>query len=323
MAPRRSAFDDKLDRLRELAALPAAQAAPELRRLLADPNTYLVNEAARITAELELPELVPDLAAAFQRILAGPASADKGCHCKNRLVESLMRLDASTPEVYLAGLKHVQMEFSVPPPVDAASTLRGLSAHALVRMDYPGAAFLVAPLLLDTEPNTRAAAADALAATGEELCGAVLHVKMLAGDSEVDVRGACYRGMLALAPRRYLPVVAAKLAEGEETAAIALGESRQPEALPVLKEALEKGGPEMQESVLLGIALLRSEAANAFLIELVAQAPEARAVGAVEALALHRHDARLVSRVREAAAPRRSRRLAKAVEEKFGREDGG
>jgi HEAT repeat protein len=323
MAPRRSAFDDKLDRLRELAALPAMQAAPELRRLLAEPNAYLVNEAARITAELELPELVPDLVAAFQRILAGPASADKGCHCKNRLVESLMRLDANTPEVYLAGLKHVQMEFSVPLPVDAASALRGLSAHALVRMDHPDAAFLVAPLLLDPEPNTRAAAADALAVTGEELCGAVLHVKMLAGDSEAEVRGACYRGMLALAPRRYLPVVTAELAKGEEAAAIALGESRQPEALPALKKALETGGPQMQDSVLLGIALLRSEVANAFLLELVAQAPEVRAIGAVEALALHRHDARLVARVREAAAPRRSRRLAKAIDEKLGREGGG
>jgi HEAT repeat protein len=323
MPPRRNAFDDKLDRLRALASLPAAQAAPELRRLLADPNAYLVNEAARVTAELELPELIPDLVAAFQRILAAPAAVDKGCHCKNRLVEALMRLDASAPEVYLAGLKHVQMEFSVPPPVDTAAVLRGLSAHALVRMDYPGAAFLVAPLLLDPEPSTRAAAADALAGTGEELCGAILHVKMLAGDEEPDVRGACYRGMLALAPRRYLPVVAAALAKGEEAAAIALGESRQPEALPALKDALETGGPEMQDSVMLGIALLRSEAANAFLVELVRDAPEVRAIAAAHALALHRHDARLVARVREAAAPRRSRKLAKAIEEKFGKESGG
>jgi HEAT repeat protein len=128
--------------------------------------------------------------------------------------------------------------------------------------------------------------------------------------------------MLALAPRRYLPVVAAELAKGEEAAAIALGESRQPEALPALKDALETGGAEMQETVLLGIALLRSEAANAFLVELVRDAPEGRAIAAAHALALHRHDARLVARVREAAAPRRSRKLAKAIEDKFGKESG-
>lgn len=319
MASRRTSFDDKLARVKDVASLPPAAAARELRRLLVDPNGYLVGEAAKVAADLELRELVPDLAAACTRLLAAPMAADKGCHGKQRLVQALIGFDAAVPEVYLAGLRHVQKEPAFGPPIDTASSLRALCAHALVRIDHPGAALEVAPLLMDPEPDTRAGAADALAATGEEVCAAILHVKAMAGDKEPDVLGACYRGMLALAPRRYLRVVAEALAAGEESAAIALGESRLPGALPLLQEALEGLGGALQDGVLLGIALLRSEEANAYLVQLVEEGPEGRAAAAVEALALHRHDEKLAARVREAAEKRNSRRVLRALEEKFGR----
>jgi hypothetical protein len=320
MASRRNTFDDKLARLRALGTLPPPKAIAELRALLTDANGYLVGEAAKAAASLELRELIPDLAAAFPRLLAAPTAADKGCQGKYALVEALVALDADTPEVYLAGMRHVQLEPTYGPPVDTAATLRGLCAHALVRIDHRGAVQDIAPLLHDAEPVTRAAAADALASTNNPLCGAVLHVKVLAGDAEADVLGACYRGLLALEPQRYLPLVAAALDRGEEAAAIALGESRRPEALSVLQKALDAGGARMQDTVLLGISLLRSEAAITFLVELVAEAPEGRAAAALGALALHRHDTRASARVREAVAARGSRRLARALEEHFGKE---
>jgi hypothetical protein len=71
------------------------------------------------------------------------------------------------------------------------------------------------------------------------------------------------------------------LGEGEEIAAIALGESRLPEALAALKDALNLASSKTQDSILLGLALLRSEEANAFLIEVVEQASEARAAAAM------------------------------------------
>lgn len=319
MATRRTSFDDKLARLKEFAANPPAAAAHELRRYLTDPNGYLVGEAARIATDLELRELIPDLAAACTRLIAAPMTADKGCHGKKLLVQALIAFDAATPEVYLAGLRHVQKEPAFGPPIDTASTLRGLCAHALVRMDHRDAALEVAPLLMDPEPDTRSAAADALAATGEEVCAAILHVKTMAGDKEPDVLGACYRGMLALSPRRYLRVVATALKEEEqESAAIALGESRLPEALPALQEALQGAGGSLQNTVLLGIALLRSEEANAYLVRLVKEAPEGRAAAAVEALALHRHDEKLAAQVRSAVEERGSRKVSRAWEERFG-----
>jgi hypothetical protein len=318
MTSRRGTFNDKLDKIHALADLPPAQAAPELKRALADSNGYLVGEAAKIAVKLELGALAPDLAAAFMRLLAAPMEADKGCHGKKNLIEALLALDADAPEAYLAGLRYTQPEPAFGGTVDTASGLRGLCAHALVRMDHPAAELEVAPLLMDPEPDTRALAADALAHAGEEICGAILHVKALAGDKEPDVLGACYRGMLALAPRRYMSFVASALASGEEIAAIALGESRLPEALTALKSGLTTARGTAQDTVLLGVALLRLEEANAFLIELIERAPEPRAAAAIGALALHRHNEALAAKVRAVVEARGSKRLLRTLEERFG-----
>ncbi|MCC6558098.1 MAG: hypothetical protein IT372_34555 [Polyangiaceae bacterium] len=316
-----SGFDAKLARVRALADLAPAAAAPELRRFLGDDAGYLVGEAAKITAAHELRDLIPDLSAAFTRLAAAGAASDRGCQGKKRIVEALLALDARAHEVYLAGLRLVQREGSYGPPVDTASTLRGLCAHALVHVDYPDAVLEVAPLLMDPEPEARAEAAAALGSSGAELCGAILHVKVLAGDREPDVLGACYKGLLRLAPRRYLPVVTGALDSGEavEAAAIALGESRLPEALPALRRALAIGAAgRSEDSVLLAIALLRSDEASSFLLDLVAHAPEGRAADALAALALHRHDERIAARAREAVSARGSKRLERALEERFG-----
>ncbi|EYF06753.1 hypothetical protein [Chondromyces apiculatus] len=352
--PRASSFDDKLARIRALEGEPAVTATAELRRYLGEANGFLSGEAAKVAAAMELSSLAPDVAEALLRLLRAGTEADKGCFGKRQLVEALMAFDASTPEALLVGLRHVQKEPAYGGPIDTAATLRGLCAHALVQMHFRWAELEVAPLLMDPEPETRTAAAEALAASGETSWAAALHVKVLAGDAEPEVLGACYRGLLALDARRYLPLVAKVLGEGEaggagaESAAIALGESRLPEALEVLKEALGKGsrgkgggsgrgegrgqgegrgrGEEsgrgganlrLVESVLLGVALLRSEEANAFLVTQVAEAHEAHAVAAVAALAMHRHDARLMVQVREVAEQRGSRRLREAVEEKL------
>jgi HEAT repeat protein len=324
MASRRTAsgFDDKLARIAALADLPPASAAPELRRFLTDALGYLVGEAAKITAELELRDLVPDLAAAFTRLIAAPAASDKGCHGKNRLVEALLKLDADAPEVYLAGLRYVQREPAFGEPIDTAAPLRGLCAHALFQIDHRDAIFEVTPLLMDREPETRSEAAAALGNSGLEVCGALLHLKVLTGDREPDVLGACFKGLLRLAPRRYLPVVAAALASGQataEAAAIALGESRLPEALPLLKQAIASAGASrLDEGLFLGLALLRSDDANAHLLSLIERAPEGRAAAAVNALALHRHDERLSAQVRAAVAARKSAKLQRTFEDRFG-----
>jgi len=316
MAARRSSFDDKLARLQEIGRSGDERAAPELARFLTETNAFLVVEAAKIAAKLELRKLAPDLDAAFERLRKG---SDPGCRGKAQIVESLIVLEADSLPVYYAGLKHVQREPYGTTFIDAAAGLRGLCAHALVRMDVPGAAFDVAPLLFDQEEVTRLGAAEALAQTGEELCAALLYSRVLAGEVDTDVLCGCYKGMLSLAPRRYLPIVGEALSAGREAAALALGESRLPQALPYLQKALDSPVSDIEDAVLLGIALLRSEEATSFLLEVISNAPEVRATRAIEALALHRHEMNLVSRAEVKVAARKSKKLSRIFLEKFGK----
>jgi HEAT repeat protein len=321
--PRRpTPFDDKRARIAALAEAAPGAAAPELRRFLADRNGYLAGEAAGVTAKLELRELAPDLAAALARLLGEGAAADKGCHGKKRILEALLGFEADARDVYLAALRHVQAEPAFGGPIDTAAPLRGLAAHALVQIDHPAALAEITPLLVDPEPIVRAEAAHAIGRSGLEGAGPVLHLKVLAGDAEPDVLQSAYAGLLRVDARRYLPVAAAGLEGGgpaADAAALALGESRLPEAFPVLKQALSgPDGPRAQGTLLMAIALLRSDEAIDLLVSRVEKAPEAEAIAALSALALHRHDPKIAGRARDAAAARGSRRLLAALREHLG-----
>lgn len=182
---------------------------------------------------------------------------------------------------------------------------------------------LVTPLLVDPEAVVRAEAAHALGRSGNDAAGPVLHLKALVGDAEPDVLQSAYTGLLRLAARSYLPVVAAALRDASapvaEAAALALGESRLREALPILKEALDGARRDSERrSLLTAIALLRSDEAIDLLVSLVEKAPEAAAATALAALALHRHDPRIAERVRRVVDARGSRRLREVLREHLG-----
>lgn len=324
MAARKLAlsFDDKRARIAALAGQPPALATAELRKYLGDRTAYLVGAAAEVAHELELRDLVPDLAAAFERLLVDGATHDKGCVAKARILEALLAFDAEVPSVYLAGVRYLQTEPGFPKGIDTAAAVRGLSAHGLVQLDHPAALLELAPLLVDPEPLARTEAARALGRSGLEAAGALLHLKALAGDTEPDALQAIYEGLLRLLPNRYLKVVAAAArgeGAGAEAAVLALGESRLRDALPFLRDALAAAeAPRARQSVLMAIALHRSDEASELLLAMLEKAPEAHAVAAIIALALHRHDPRLAERARKAVEARGSSRMAGAFREQFG-----
>jgi hypothetical protein len=320
-APR--SFDEKRARIAALATAPPAVAEAELRRFLGDRNGYLCGDAARMAGELRLTALVPDLAAAFHRLLQDPVKSDKGCPGKLRIVEAMLALDRHDRGVYLAGIRHVQREPAFPEAVDAAAPLRGVCAHALVHSSDPDALVEVGPLLGDPEASTRAEAASALGADGSPAAGALLHLKVRLGDPEPNVISACFRALLRISPDRYLPVVAAALADHDgglgEVAALAIGEARAPGGLAILTSAFRATVTgRLREGILVGVALLRSEESSAFLIDLVARAAESEVVPALTALALHRHDEALAARVRAAVTARKSRRIEAIFLDRFG-----
>ena len=79
-----------LEALRESAGAPAT--VDSLRKALANRNNYVVAKASKITAELGLRALIPDLLAALDRFFIDPVKSDPQCWAKNALVQALASL---------------------------------------------------------------------------------------------------------------------------------------------------------------------------------------------------------------------------------------
>src|SRR6185312_11242080 len=85
-------------------------------------------------------------------------------------------------------------------------------AAALFETRYPFALLEATALLADREPNARSGVASVLGDVGGQGAEALLRLKVLAGDGESDVLGACLSGLLRADFARGLPFVVAKMA---------------------------------------------------------------------------------------------------------------
>ncbi|HEY6248673.1 MAG TPA: hypothetical protein VI685_01865, partial [Candidatus Angelobacter sp.] len=106
---------DRLSALRANAGTSGAT-AQELRAFLKNRSNLVVARAAKIAGELRATELLPDLVAAFHRLMKDPAKMDKGCAATTQIVGALHEMDYTEPEIYLVGIHHVQMEGAFGPP---------------------------------------------------------------------------------------------------------------------------------------------------------------------------------------------------------------
>jgi HEAT repeat protein len=310
---------DRLGALKNEAGDPAA--AAELKVFLKNRSNLVVAKAANISGQARATELVSDLVEAFHRLMKDPSKLDKGCAATTEIASALYELDYTEPEVFLRGIHHVQMEGSFGPPLDAAAKLRAISALGLARTRHPAAMDEIVPLLVDEWPEARMGAVRALAVNGGAAGALLLKLKILTGESEPQVLGECFSGLLAAAPERSLPLVAgfidSKNMAVAEAALMALGSSRLPEALEPLKAKLERtaaGG--LRRVVLLAIATIRSEAAIEFLLALLGECTAAMAQEVLSALAFFRSNERVRSQVESVVV----RRNEKSVSEVFAQE---
>lgn len=323
MTARRS-LDDVLLRLRALRDAPdSPEALEELRSVIRGKSSHAAAKAAEIAGDALLSKLAPDLVEAFAWFLHDPVKRDPGCRAKEAIADALQRLDASEPEVFLAGVQHVQMEPVYGGRQDTAAALRGAAARGLVRMNHPDAMLHLADLLADPEPPARTAAARAVGYHGHDEGLAVLRLKVLSGDSEIDVIGDCLLAMLQISPGRSIDFVARFLDDEEpamaEAAALALGESRAEAALPLLLAWWERTvDPKRAPTALLAIAMLRSQDAIEFLLRLIREESRAIATHAVAAFEVFRSSETTVAQVREAARTRDDPKLEAVVEELLG-----
>src|SRR5579872_2500936 len=126
------AFEVKLEQLNSLRSASRSESTnAQLRTALSDRNNYVVARAATICAELKCEDLIPDLIAAFDRLLLKPEKQDPRCLAKNEIVTALRALGSRDPQPYLRGIVHVQLEPTWGGRADSAATLRGTCALGL------------------------------------------------------------------------------------------------------------------------------------------------------------------------------------------------
>ncbi len=291
MAHRR--IEQEIERLSLLRDAPRDEAAAALRRALGDRVNLMVAKAAKIVAELQIRDLAPELLRAFDRLFEDPAEKDPQCWGKNAIAKALVELDHRESAPFVRGVRHVQMEPSYGGSVDTAATLRGISLLALAPCPDLTRQEILRYLvdgLTDAAHTVRIEAVRGLEQMEGE-SALLLRLKARLGDTEAAVIGQVFDSLLSLERERGIAFVAGFLKSDPDTrgeAALALGSSRLPEAVEILREAWNSArDADYRQVILRALSISRQDRAIEFLLGLVkgGRAPDAKA--AMQALALH------------------------------------
>jgi len=288
----KKAYDQKLEALQ---ALRTAGASPstiaELRKTLRDRNNFLVSKAAAIAADLSLPDLIPDMLAAFDRFMIDPVKTDPQCWAKNAIIKALKNLGHRGAQVYLRGITHVQMEPVWGGSADTAATLRGSCALALAATQLDDIEILgyLGDALADPEKPVRMDAASAIVQIGRPEGALLLRLKALLGDPEPDVVGQCFIALVSLVPRDAVAFLARFLKSGDDEirleAAAALAQSHETEAIQTIEAFWrERLSPQLRRAVVLSLAASPLPTAAEMLLSILAKESSDLAQSAIEAL---------------------------------------
>jgi HEAT repeat protein len=286
-------IEEQLEALGRLRGVSSAEAAPALRKALADRVNLVAAKAANIAAELPAPELLPDLLHAFDRLFEDPVKRDPQCWGKNAIARALKELGHRESPAFLRGALHIQLEPVWGRHEDTAGPLRGICLLALPACpDLAREQVLrhMVNALTESSATVRADAARALAEMQGDDCALLLRLKARSGDAEPAVTGQVLESLIALERRAALPFVRQFLAACDqvaEEAALALGGSRQSDAVDVLLESWPQArGLEYRQALLRALSISRHERAIEFLKQLAAEGRPQDAADARAALAL-------------------------------------
>ncbi len=310
--------------LAELKAIrdhPTSDASiKRLRAIIKKGVCHAASRAAEIIRDFELHQLTDDLIAAYPRFQDQPLKRDKGCFAKTRIIDALAQMGIDAEEIYREGIRYRQMEPAWGKPVDAAIELRGLCAMGLVRIGCPDAVLAITELLNDKEGVARADAARALGYSCDERAIPLLRFKTMIGDEIPQVITECLSGLLRLNPEAGLPFTRKFLEDPtsarQEAAALALGESRLPEAFGYLKnayESAEKGTP--GSTLLIAIGMLRRDEGIAYLISIVKGGAIREAKDALKALRIYQYDEAIRKRIEAAVKKQHHPELLRILKE--------
>jgi HEAT repeat protein len=324
----KQAFDLKISVLESLRASPTSPATGEqIRKALKDRSNFLVSKAAALAGEFGLNVLIPELTVAFDRFLADPVKTDPQCWAKNAIVKALKDLDYHEPDLFLRGVKHIQLEPVWGGREDTAATLRGACAFALVNCPRPRLEileYLSDRLAMDPAKTVRSDAARAIAQLSGPDSVLLLRFKALCGDRDPEVTGQCLVSLLGMSPRDYIPFAADFLDAADPEvrleAAAALGECNEPQAVEILKERWPaQVDPEVKRAILLSLGASRQPSAAEFLLVVLADARSDDAANAIRALASSRFRDDYRERISRAVAHRNESGLSAIFEKEFAR----
>jgi HEAT repeat protein len=289
--------------------LHTAEGSRQIAKALDSKSTLVAAKAARIAGDAQWTEITDPLVTAFHRFRNRGAVLDKGCVAMIAIARALYSLDYDDAELFLAGMRHVQMEPVWGGSSDTAAELRAVCAMGLTGCRYPDKLRALVPLLVDREWQARAGAVRAIAAIGSEAASLLLQFKALSGDREPDVLSDCFMGLFSIDGAQALPIVSsfadAEEEQVREAAILALGASRRADAIEWLMKRFEETvDGEIRKCILLSLATSRTEPAIEFLLGVVRDGSAHTSALAVAALEVNRGDERLREQVEAARRAR-------------------
>jgi hypothetical protein len=321
LSKKEAAEQEKVATLRPLRdAWPGDAALATVRAALAEHSALVVAAAATVVKQQQLAPLAKDLAPAWAWFVGEAVKRDPGCRAKQALVEALVALEDDPDDLLLAAVRYRQIEPAFGGPVDTAALLRAHAAVGLANLRHPQAANCAAELLADGECNARAGAARALSALSAEVAVPLLRFKARTGDTDARVIGECFASLLQADPAASVAFVGEFLRdppELAEQAAIALGESRRPDAFARLQawhESLSVD-PVCERIALVAMGMVRSDASREYLLTVVRAGTARAALAAAEGLAICRHDEQLRAATLASARARDDKALLQKIDE--------
>jgi hypothetical protein len=307
--PAKRTFDTELAALDALRDLSPEAAKPALAKALCLRSNFLVAKAAAIALHHQLTSLTPDLAAAFPRFLENGEKTDPQCWAKNAIVKTLAEFEYQNPELFLAGMRHIQMEPVWGGTEDSAGTLRGACALALVQCRELNSHRLLTyltPLFADKQLSVRVNVARAVEQVGTDSAALLLRLRAELASDEPELLGACYSGVLGLEGASAIPWVARFLHPEDDAAAeaaLAIAQTHTPEAFELLKATFGRSrDPWFRAAALSAIALTRQQEAVDWLLDLIAN-EKTHAVDAHEALCRSAPSEAILSRLKQLGKP--------------------
>lgn len=298
-------------RLTQVAELRKGEATPQalktLEAMLAKEEGPVVARVADLLVEWGLFEQAQNLAAAFRRLVEGGTAVDPQCWGKVALIKALKSLSYPHTDVYVLGCHCIQMEKVWGGEEDSAPSLRAISAIALAEcpsVRYEEALDVFVGLLVDPAWNVRAAAASATAQMGYPHGAPVLKLKILTGDAEAKVIGACLDGLLHLGRTEAIPFIQSLSNHPNVSvrleAVCTLAASHYLQAIQAATQAWSNfTDPRAHKAILAALASSPAAEALEFILSLVAQNHRIWAMQALQTLTPKLHETGLQQKLEQ------------------------